>query len=184
MVSGRSAGLEALAEAQALLHRNQLDACLVIAVEVAAPLLGTAPVAPSEELGDAAVALLLCRADSPLAVAPAAFGYLLSTAAAYRAAEPAPAFAWAAEAAMRHAALPASAVDAVLGEAALPRDLSLLARVDAAQPPAPLLPERQGAAAAVHALMIVAAGSARSALILSGDSAGQVAAAVWSRVLR
>jgi hypothetical protein len=183
IVSGRSAGLEALAAAQALLQSNQADACLVVAVEVAAPLLSAAPVDQAEELGDAAVALLLTRADSPLA-APA-FGYLLGTAAAYRTAGPAPAIAEAAESALAQATLPAPAVESVLRDAAISPDLPLFATAGSVPPPtSAILPERQGAAAALYALMTAAAGTADNALILSGDSAGLVASAVWSRARR
>jgi hypothetical protein len=182
VVSGRSAGLEALAEAQTLLHRGQLDACLVVAVEVADPLFNAAPVAQNAEQGDAAVALLITRADA--AVSSAAYGYLLGTATAYRAEAPALAFATAAADALTAAALPANSAEVVLGDEGMPRDLPPLAAAGVLPTVSTTLPERQGAAAALHALMVAAAGAFNSTLVLSGDSQGQAASAVWSRSRR
>jgi 3-oxoacyl-(acyl-carrier-protein) synthase len=177
VVSGRSAGLEALAEAQALLQLGEVAACLVIAVEVAAPLFAAG--AEDGGLADAAVALLLTRADSPLALPAAHFGYVLGTAAAYRAEQPTPALAAAAAAALLDAGGVAGTSYRVLGDAATQRYLppELQARHLARDCGRGQL----GAAAALQALMGAAAEAASCALVVSGEATGQAAAAMWSR---
>lgn len=103
VVSGRSAGLEALAEAERLLAAGQVRACLVVAAEVAAPTL----VAGGETVCDGAVALLVARAEAGLAVP--ALGEVGSVACGYQHADTAAAL-------ERHLAeLPDGAADAVLG---------------------------------------------------------------------
>lgn len=82
VVSGRSAGLEALAEAQAQLDRGPMTASLVVAVEVAGPAW------PAEPLHDAAVALIVAPAGSPLAQAAPAIGHVVSTSSAFSDGDP------------------------------------------------------------------------------------------------
>jgi hypothetical protein len=77
VVSGRSAGMEALAEAQALLERGPTTASIVVAVEVADPAW------PAEPLHDAAVALILAPVGSPLAYAAPGIGHVVATSSAF-----------------------------------------------------------------------------------------------------
>lgn len=179
VVGSRSAGLAALAEAGALLRSGQAAACLVVAVEVAAPALREAWAEKDEVVADAAVALLLTRADSPLASAGAAFGYIIGAASAYQADAPTAALSRAAAATLPAAARPPSAVATVLSDEMtwryLPPELQA-----GALPPAPASGQH-GCAAALQALLAAAAGAAGSALVLSGDADGQAAGALWSR---
>lgn len=77
VVSGRSAGLEALAEAQTLLGRGPTTASIVVAAEVADPAW------PAEPLHDAAVALILSPVGSPLAQGGAVSGHVVTTSSAF-----------------------------------------------------------------------------------------------------
>ena len=165
VVGARSAGLAALAEASALLHSGQVAACLVVAVEVAAPAVREAWAETDEEVADAAVALLLTRADSPLA-AGAAFGYLAGATLEYQADAPTVALGRVA-ATLQAAARSPSTAAAVLSDEMTRRYLP---------------PELQhGCAAALQALLAAATGAAGSALILSSDVDGQAAGVLWSR---
>lgn len=77
VVSGRSAGLEALAESQALLERGPTTATIVVAAEVADPAW------PAEPQHDAAVAMILAPAGSPLAQAVPVIGHVVATSSAF-----------------------------------------------------------------------------------------------------
>ncbi len=177
VVGARSAGLAALAEASALLHSGQAAACLVVAVEVAAPAVREAWAEKDEEVADAAVALLLTRADSPLA-AGAAFGYITGATVEYQADAPTVALGRVA-ATLQAAARPPSTVAAVLSDEMTRRYLPPELQA-AALPPAPASGQH-GGAAALQALLAAAAGAAGSALILSSDVDGQAAGVLWSR---
>lgn len=178
VVGARSAGLAALAEASALLHSGRVAACLVVAVEVAAPAVREAWAEKDEEVADVAVALLLTRADSALA-AGAAFGYIAGAASEYQAGAPAAALSRAAAATLQAAARPPSSVAAVLSDEMTRRYLPSELQASAL-PPAPASGQH-GCAAALQAFLAAAAGAADSALVLSGDLDGQAAGALWSR---
>lgn len=193
VVGTRAAGLQALAEAVELLQTDQAAACLVVAAEVADPAVLDAAVsdpagrsnqaAKAAVLSDAAVALLLVRADAmPLGTA-ASFGYVLSAATAHRAGEPA-------------AALSQVAQDALgtrASSAQRPRPTPTIAHCDAAThallPPtlsafasaAPFV-SAHGAAAALQALAEAPLDPKQErTLILSADADGQAAAVLRSR---
>ncbi len=85
LVGDRSAGLQALSEAQALLASGQAGACLVLGCEIAAPLYPQQ--AEDAQLLDGAVAILLSPAALVSADLPK--GYLVGSAEAYCPGDPA-----------------------------------------------------------------------------------------------
>ncbi len=189
VVGTRAAGLQAIAEAVALLQTDQIAACLVVAVEVADPEIPDEAAAdlanPSGSaqkgagLRDAAVALLLTRADSLAAGAEAAHGYVLGAATAHKAGEPAAAVAQTVRDALRTAARPVAEAKNVRCDAAthahLPPDLRAAAQ---------FAPDScaHGAAAALQCLIAAAAADEPgSVMVLSGDADGQAAGVLWSR---
>lgn len=189
VVGTRAAGLQAVAEAVALLQSNQLAACLVVAVEVADPAVAdeaaadlanpSGSVAKDAVLRDAAVALLLTRADSLPAGTEPAFGYVLGTATAHKAGEPAAAVAQAAQDALRAAAGPDVAAEKVRCDAVTHAHLPPKLRASAQSVPESC---NCGAAAALQSLIAAAAtGEPESAMVLSGDADGQAAGVLWSR---
>jgi hypothetical protein len=185
IVTGRTAGLEALAEAQALLRDDRVDACLVIAAEVGAPAIPAMPDTAADQLVDGAVALLLVRADAvPGTPTPAPLGYLLGTGTGYRVDQPAAALRVAAPRAAEDAALPIAALPAlpVLCDETTAGWLAAAGLGVALQPSAThSVASQKGAVAGLQAVLAAAAGAAPQALILSGDADGQAAAALWAR---
>lgn len=181
VVGARSAGLAALAEASALLHSGQADACLVVAVEVAAPAVRETWAEPDEQPADAAVALLLTRADSPLLAGPAALGYIAGVTTAYQADAPTAALQRAAAGTLQAAADPRRAAAAVLSDELTRRYLP--PELQAAAVPPAVASGQHGSAAALQAVLAAAAGELGGALVLCCDADGQAAAALWSRSL-
>lgn len=184
VVGTRAAGLQALAQACALLQADQAAACLVVAVEVASPAIvekepGTEKAAV---LADAAVALLLTRADALPPGAEVAFGYVLGTATAHETSRLQPALRQVARDTLSEAQCPAGALATVMCDAAtqpyLPPELPGAAAAAA-------LPAEHGAAAALQAILeLTAADEPGCALILGGDPDGQAAGCLWSRSRR
>lgn len=175
VVSGRTAGLEALAEA---LLGTACAACLVVAAEVADPVLAAEPV------GDAAAALVLVRADSELARAhPASpFGRIEAVLCGRSDDGPGAAGRQVADQARRAAA--GAGLAAGLPLVCDPVTARLLGDTGGALGPMEVLPLPAGGAAdGLGALLALGAqaGPHAAALVLCADPAGQAACALWRR---
>jgi hypothetical protein len=175
IVSGRTAGLEALCEAQTLLASGQAAFCLVLGCEVAAPVLPQRP--EDAELCDGGVAVLLVGDAAPSACAT--HGYLAATAAAYCPDDP--------EAALL------AAVAEVAAQCSLPKEpIRICDPQTRTFIPKGLAPvqvcdvPRTGAAAplAVFARLAALPGQDEKAsyLVLAADPSGQGGAALWCKM--
>ncbi|MFO0574051.1 MAG: beta-ketoacyl synthase N-terminal-like domain-containing protein [Polyangia bacterium] len=180
VVSGRTAGLEALAEAQGLLGAA-CSACLVVAAEVADPALP--PGLTAEPLGDAAAALVVAAADSELARAhPASpFGRIEAVVCGRSDDGPGAAARQVADEARRAAAQARGDRPAELQLVCDPVTARLL---DGTLGRLQVLPLPAGGAAdGLGALLALGAQAERlalpAALVLCADPAGQAACALW-----
>jgi 3-oxoacyl-[acyl-carrier-protein] synthase II len=172
LTPGLTAGVEVLGEGLRLLASGRADRALVIAAEVATPLLGRL-VGQAAPLRDAAAAVLLERATLAATRGATIYGRVLACAVAHASGQRARAVADAAALALAECALPAAALSQVLGDApdvAAVRALGIVA------------PGRSCAEGALGAAPLVAAvGWLRSrglALLVAGDPAGAGAAAI------
>ncbi len=171
IVSGRTAGLEALGEAQLLLSLGDASACLVLACEVAAP--AVFENSKDAALCDAAVAVLLTGSATAL---PECGNQILSTALAYRPGDSA--------AALR------VALDELQISAAAQRDIPLLCDVQTQAFVASglgtvrvLKTANAGAATPLATLATAAAADDLfDFVVLAADAAGQAAAARCQRI--
>jgi len=175
IVTGRTAGLEALCEAQALLAAGQASACMILGCEVAAPALPM--FAEDAELCDGAVALLLAPAAG--CAEDADFGQIIAATTAFRLDDPLAAIvAVRAELlALEPLAASAQAICDPQTHACLPRELGTI-RVQETP--------RCGAAAPLAVLAglsaLPAAEDGAGYLLLAADPAGFAAAVLWQRI--
>jgi hypothetical protein len=180
IVSGRTAAIEALAEACALLLSSQAAACLVLGCDVASPAL---PVRDEDaDLCDGAVAVLLVAEDEECA--GAGNGYLVAASSRYVCDDPAAALAAVASEVLQLQAGDSAPILICDPQTAkyCPRTLgSMQVPVQVKDTP------RCGAAAALSvfaglpALASQSKDGASRYLVLSADPCGLAAAALWQR---
>lgn len=171
VVSGGTAGLEALSEAQALFRSGQARSCLVAAAEVASPALG------STAVGDGAAALWVVAPGEPLDAYGPVLGAVTGVATAYAGRDPRAALATAITQALRAGGLDADQIGRVVCDA---RTRACLPDPLAQRAPEPE-PERSagGAVDALAGLARLAAEGVPRGLCACVTPGGLAAAVVW-----
>jgi 3-oxoacyl-[acyl-carrier-protein] synthase II len=180
LCNGLTSGLDAFAEAVALIERGRADRVLVCAAEVATPLLarildGAGPSLYHAAPADAGAALLIERAADAAARGATPCGRLLAADAQFHAGDRAGAVGATIAQVLAAADLPAGAARRLL---ATPADAAY-ARVAGVNAPAEAAPAALGAAPLIAAARFLAAADGDElALVCAGDDSGAASAAL------